>query len=913
MSDAQLSPPHSALGLAPADSDGVVLARDPDSTTGFWCVHDRSTSSAKHFVAKPVVQGKEVYLGRFASAEAAALVIARRYPTAFYEQTTTPPPATTRDEVIAAAAAEGLTLLTADNASGYRGVGANSQRKTFMAEIPGPALILSDGTRIKRVGNFPTAHEAALAIARRLGPDESARRGDEKRNRAGWVISDQPAMTPDEALQAAASEGLTLEPDRGSNTAQKTAYYEVFRSSAVMEARYQALIAHYSIGCFASPEEAALMRARTLRDDPDIVERNLERSRMCKRPKLADEEPAEHEADSSIGSSSATGRPLRVAAQRKVFDVEAVPVMVDDDDDGDFIMVRVAHADAHVDASSEEEAQMVQSEAVVEHEEADDETEQMVEMAPQQFAVEEALLQQEEEGLTLQSSNNRAGLKGVVFRSGQSRPYQAQGSRDGKTVHLGCFATAEEAAVTADETLPGGLPLAWGRLLSGPKFNGAVNAQVVGNVPLAMLSRVSADNPHSLPLSSGAESDVASDDEEEMHYPPELLALPDAILRNKLSEVGVDASGDRSALLHAVASNIHRFGLMQVGLVDDDEEEESEREDEEDEETVAPPPQMFDAFHMEKAPGETDWSVLQLHIERHFVHLVKDCETSGKEYIVSNIKKFELTLGVYHQQTKALNRAPLELKASLLYENLEAVRAAHGEEILSGDVLSKVQGGRVVVRLQLGKRVLSIQHDHQRFRVKIEPADPQLAKAYPKLTQLTEPLKSVTKLRGVPGEKARAEATKVAAATAHLPNPGDGSVGSLADDSVGSCTASACSSSEAQPQATQRASSQDLEERASVLEILRQQQAHIEQLTRQNGRIMKELGGLRAWKAHNQHRVVTPAFAAPPPPTAPAPSPPPPAPDGTPAAARWSEEDGHWIQAASAPPPTPSALPVPRA
>ena len=61
----------------------------------------------------------------------------------------------------------------------------------------------------------------------------------------------------------------------------------------------------------------------------------------------------------------------------------------------------------------------------------------------------EALQQAQAEGLTLlRSESNTSGYKGVYFRSGhKSKPYQAQMKRGGKNVTLGCFATAEEAAL----------------------------------------------------------------------------------------------------------------------------------------------------------------------------------------------------------------------------------------------------------------------------------------------------------------------------------------------------------------------------------------------------------------------------------------------------------------------------------
>ena len=54
----------------------------------------------------------------------------------------------------------------------------------------------------------------------------------------------------------------------------------------------------------------------------------------------------------------------------------------------------------------------------------------------------------EAEGLTLFQADNKTGYFGVHFnKPGQSKPYQARVRRGGKMVHLGSFATAEEAAL----------------------------------------------------------------------------------------------------------------------------------------------------------------------------------------------------------------------------------------------------------------------------------------------------------------------------------------------------------------------------------------------------------------------------------------------------------------------------------
>ena len=55
--------------------------------------------------------------------------------------------------------------------------------------------------------------------------------------------------------------------------------------------------------------------------------------------------------------------------------------------------------------------------------------------------------QAQAERLTLLVADNKAGYFGVNHHPGRSKPYQAKVRRGGKDVHLGYFATAEEAAL----------------------------------------------------------------------------------------------------------------------------------------------------------------------------------------------------------------------------------------------------------------------------------------------------------------------------------------------------------------------------------------------------------------------------------------------------------------------------------
>ena len=59
----------------------------------------------------------------------------------------------------------------------------------------------------------------------------------------------------------------------------------------------------------------------------------------------------------------------------------------------------------------------------------------------------EARQQAQAERLTLLVADNKTGYFGVAHQPGQPKPYQARVRRGGKMVHLGRFATAEEAAL----------------------------------------------------------------------------------------------------------------------------------------------------------------------------------------------------------------------------------------------------------------------------------------------------------------------------------------------------------------------------------------------------------------------------------------------------------------------------------
>ena len=107
--------------------------------------------------------------------------------------------ATAAAEAHATAAAEELELVRAENPTGFKYVSFDSRQnhasKPFKAE-------LRDGGRHKYLGTFATPEEAALAVARALGP--GGRRAVSRRP------TPQPTMTAAEAHATAAAEGLEL-------------------------------------------------------------------------------------------------------------------------------------------------------------------------------------------------------------------------------------------------------------------------------------------------------------------------------------------------------------------------------------------------------------------------------------------------------------------------------------------------------------------------------------------------------------------------------------------------------------------------------------------------------------------------------------------------------------------------------
>ena len=132
------------------------------ASTGYFGVNLASNGGPKPYQARVWRGGKTVQLGSFATAEEAALCVARSPEgrEAAQRDAATPVPLTS-EEARQQAEAEGLTLRVADNNSGYYGVYLDDARRPhhFKATV-------RRGDKQAHLGSFASAEEAALCVAR---------------------------------------------------------------------------------------------------------------------------------------------------------------------------------------------------------------------------------------------------------------------------------------------------------------------------------------------------------------------------------------------------------------------------------------------------------------------------------------------------------------------------------------------------------------------------------------------------------------------------------------------------------------------------------------------------------------------------------------------------------------------------
>ena len=142
-----------------ARAEGLTLLK-ADNKAGYFGVHVNQASRVNPYVAKVRRGDRVLDIGRFATAEEAALCIARspEGQAAAKKAAMTP---LTKDEALEQARAEGLELRVTGNKAGYFGVCHTNpgQPKPYQAR-------LKRGGKLLRLGSFATAEEAALCVAR---------------------------------------------------------------------------------------------------------------------------------------------------------------------------------------------------------------------------------------------------------------------------------------------------------------------------------------------------------------------------------------------------------------------------------------------------------------------------------------------------------------------------------------------------------------------------------------------------------------------------------------------------------------------------------------------------------------------------------------------------------------------------
>ena len=173
-----------------AETEGLTLVV-ADSKTGYFGVSLKNPGKPKPYQARVKRSDKDVHLGSFATAEEAALCIARSPEGQAAAQKAAAPPPLTSEEARQQARAEGLTLLVADNnKTGYFGVTLINpgHRKPYGAQV-------KRGGKMVHLDSFATAEEGALCIARTPEGRAAARKA------AASEEGNAPAMPPGATLK----------------------------------------------------------------------------------------------------------------------------------------------------------------------------------------------------------------------------------------------------------------------------------------------------------------------------------------------------------------------------------------------------------------------------------------------------------------------------------------------------------------------------------------------------------------------------------------------------------------------------------------------------------------------------------------------------------------------------------------
>ena len=237
----------SRLALRQAETEEPALVRSERSSSGYWNVSFDRNCKTKAYKAEVVRDGRKVTLGRCATAEEAAMLIARTPEGQEAAAAPTAPPPTSAEEARRQALAEGLTLQKSERSNaGYRGVAFRSGRR-----MPYEAQVTRGGKDVF-LGAFATAEEAALCYAR-----------SSEAQAAAAALLEPPPMTAEEALRQAEVEGLTLRRSDGSNSGYRGVSLKSRPKATPYHAQVRRGGTQVALGRFATAEEAALCYART--------------------------------------------------------------------------------------------------------------------------------------------------------------------------------------------------------------------------------------------------------------------------------------------------------------------------------------------------------------------------------------------------------------------------------------------------------------------------------------------------------------------------------------------------------------------------------------------------------------------------------------------------------------------------
>ena len=183
-----------------AQAEGLTLLVAKNKT-GYYGVSLPNPGKPKPYEARVWRGGKDVYLGSFATAEEAALCIARSLEGQAAAERPAAAAPLTSEEARQQAKAKGLTLLVAKNKAGFFGVTHHpSQPKPYEARVS------RGDTRRVHLGYFATAEEVALRVARSLEGQAAAEQAavapppTSEEERKGPIAKEEgvvPPMPPD--------------------------------------------------------------------------------------------------------------------------------------------------------------------------------------------------------------------------------------------------------------------------------------------------------------------------------------------------------------------------------------------------------------------------------------------------------------------------------------------------------------------------------------------------------------------------------------------------------------------------------------------------------------------------------------------------------------------------------------------